>query len=150
MKIIPKTLARSLAVVALAAPAILMGSAQASAAVRIFPADGGTCVGTQVMRCLELRYDDASERFRARAEITDVAGGSDATVDITRVIAAGQLTGESPEPNPTWERLESPFTTCTQGRQVSVGFSADFRWKNNATGAVGSETRYGYAVFTCS
>lgn len=150
MKTIPKALVRLLAVAALAASAVVVGAPSAQAAIRIFPAMGGTCVGTQVLRCLELRFDDANERFRARAEITDAAGGSNANVEIVNVEAELEYALGDGVPSPEWERLESPFSYCLQGTAVSAAFTARFRWQNTSTGAWGEEVRVGFADFTCT
>lgn len=150
MKTIPRILVRLLALVALVTPAVLIGGSSAQAATRIFPATGGTCVGTEVLRCLELRYDDAVERYHARAEITDAAGGADASVDVYLVKAGGRETREDGEDNGVWERLESPRVDCQPGTSMIVHFSASYTWINNGTGAFANEHRYGVATFTCT
>jgi len=150
VKTIPKVLVRLLAVIALAAPAIVIGGSSAQAATRVFPADGGVCVGTQVLRCLELRYDDVNERYRVRAEITDAAGGADASVDVSMVGLANVTIIGTPGWNSDWERMESHFEHCTQGTLVGVDFRAEFWWRNNANATYGNEVRRGSATFTCT
>jgi hypothetical protein len=61
-----------------------------------------------VLRCLELRYDDANERYYARAEITDPEGGADAAVDVYRVAVRTLEKLQTGEEHDFWERLESP------------------------------------------
>ncbi|MFI6485483.1 hypothetical protein ACIBH1_46775 [Nonomuraea sp. NPDC050663] len=155
MKIIRSRMVRLFAVSALAASFIAVGIQNAHAAIRIFPATGGTCVGTEVLRCLELRYDDANERYRARAEITDVAGGSDAAVEVDLACAGpvggtGDCNVGDPPGEPVKDTLESPFESCRQGDIITVRFSAEFSWRNIGTGATGSERRTGSAHFTCT
>jgi hypothetical protein len=150
VKTIPRTLVRLLGVVALAAPAILVGSSNAHAAIRIFAANPRTCVGTEVLRCLELHYDDVNERYRARAEITDADGGGDFGVNIDNVAAGPKRTSGDVVYNSTWERLESPLVSCTQGDALTVNFTATFSWINNATGLEGTEFRGGVAIFHCT
>ena len=143
-------LLRLLAVFALAAPAIVVGGSGAQAAIRAFPADGGTCVGTHVLRCLELRFDDVNERYRVRAEVTDATGGPDATVDVTIVTLADVSIVGPIEWHNDKSRMESGFEHCRQGTRVGVDFSAEFWWWNRDNNTVGSEVRRGSATFTCT
>jgi hypothetical protein len=43
------------------------------------------CYGTQVKRCATVWWDDTANTYRARAKITDVAGGGDFQVKVVNV-----------------------------------------------------------------
>ncbi|MEU6676657.1 hypothetical protein [Streptomyces sp. NPDC046853] len=43
------------------------------------------CYGTQVKRCATVWWDEAKDTYRARAKITDVAGGGSYQVKVTNV-----------------------------------------------------------------
>ncbi|WP_326766511.1 hypothetical protein OG978_19835 [Streptomyces sp. NBC_01591] len=48
-------------------------------------ADSWQCYGKQVKRCATVSWDNASKTFRAKAKITDVAGGGNYQVKVTNV-----------------------------------------------------------------
>jgi hypothetical protein len=135
---------RWLAVGALAVPAIVLGSPNAYATIHHYPANGGTCVGGAVLRCLELRYDDVTHRYRAWAEITDnVNDNVDAEVGIGYVFVTGS-TRVGGGPVDKKYTLASGLVNCNSGPRV-VGFEASFFWSNKATGSTGTEKRQGSA-----
>ncbi|MDR7275611.1 hypothetical protein [Catenuloplanes atrovinosus] len=145
----PRILVRLLAVTALAASAVVGSASSAQATIHAYPATGGTCVGTQIKRCLELRFDDVNNRFRARAEVTDTAGGHDYNVDMAWVDTDITYQSGDGVRSAEWERLETPLAYCTQGSTVSITFAAGFTWQNASTGAWDGETRVGAASFVC-
>ncbi|MEU5877887.1 hypothetical protein [Spirillospora sp. NPDC047279] len=135
---------RLLAVAALAGPAIMIGSPNAHATIHRYPARDGTCVGgPEILRCLELRYDDVNRRYRAWAWIIDVAGGADARVKIGSVSVSppgGSL------PNLDWQEVRDDFASSLEpciGRPLLVGFQATYSWRIKATGAEGHQLRSG-------
>ncbi|MEV5557163.1 hypothetical protein AB0L44_26195 [Nonomuraea wenchangensis] len=150
MRTISKLLFRLIAIGALAFSAITFGSPNAQAAIRAFPANGGTCVGSQVLRCLELRFDDATEYMVARAEITDPAGGSSVDVKVKQVCIHG-VGCSGPTAREGYKAgLSSPTGWCVQGTIMKVDFSASFEWWDVGTGFHGQELRTGQANFTCT
>jgi hypothetical protein len=117
----------------------------AHATVHVIPANP-ECVGSAVLRCLELRYDDEKRRFRAWASVWDNGNDNvDASVDVTAVAVSPGGSDGAVGYQPTADVFSSPLVDCAQGPQA-VGFAATFRWRNNATGATGGETRSGSAV----
>jgi hypothetical protein len=142
MKAMPKNSFRLLAVGALAVPAIAIASPNAHATIHHYPAIGGTCVGSAVLRCLELRYDDDLRRYRAYAEVTDnVNDNIDAWVGIDFVYTNP---GSSARGTTTDTKIvvSTPLANCGTGTRV-VEFAARFFWGNHATGATASEVRNG-------
>jgi hypothetical protein len=140
MKIRTRTGMRLLVAGALAVPAVALAAPNAHATVHVITANP-ECVGQQVLRCLELRYDDVNRRYRAWASIWD--NGNLATqydVDVTAVAVSPGGSSGAVGYQPTVDSHSSPLVGCS-GRPQAVGFAATFRWRNAATGATDSETR---------
>lgn len=66
-------------VAAALATSVVIAPSSASAA------DSWQCYGKEVRRCATVSWDNASKTFRAKAKITDVAGGGDYQVKVTDV-----------------------------------------------------------------
>ncbi|MDR7276506.1 hypothetical protein [Catenuloplanes atrovinosus] len=148
MTLVPRMLARLLAVVAVAATGLVVSASSAQAAIHIYRPPEGTCVGTQVLRCMELHYDDRLHRFRLWVEVTDAAGGTAYDVDIVEARADdGHSWGDNVYSS-RWERLVSGYDTC-QGTTETVVISALFFWRNSATNNHDEERRTSSVTVTC-
>ncbi|MEV2254405.1 hypothetical protein AB0I94_28115 [Streptomyces sp. NPDC050147] len=96
------------------------------------------CYGKQVKRCATVWWDDEADTYRARAKITDTAGGGNYTVAVNdvkllRFNGTRTLTVKSAKDNDGWHRTQdlagtssvNPCRWPTNSFQVQ----AKFTWK---------------------
>ncbi|WP_327729555.1 hypothetical protein OG250_27585 [Streptomyces sp. NBC_00487] len=102
------------------------------------------CYGTQVKRCAAVWWDETADTYRARAKITDVAGGGSYQVKVTNVklqrfsIDSGWVTLRTAKDGDGWHGTEdfagtSSVNPCNWPRQ-SFGVVATFSWKGAGSG----------------
>ena len=106
------------------------------------------CVAGVVKRCVEIYWDQADDTFQARASITDVAGGGDYAVKVTRLevlrtASTGPvdqlIPGHSAVDDDGWFWTEdsargAKFDPCKVAG-ASYRAKAFFEWKGDATGS---------------
>ncbi|MGI5152988.1 hypothetical protein ACQEVC_42505 [Plantactinospora sp. CA-294935] len=101
--------------------------------------DDWKCYGTQVKRCVTVRWDQTVDTFEGLAKITDVAGGVSYEVKVIdvkllRTSNADWLTVRSRDDHDGWHDTEDVAGTatidpCTFPRS-SFSVAATFSWRN--------------------
>ncbi|GAA2628520.1 hypothetical protein [Streptomyces vastus] len=101
------------------------------------------CYGTQVKRCATVWWDETADTFRARAKITDVAGGGSYQVKVTnvkllRTSSSDWVTVRSAKDYDGWHGTEdlagtSTVNPCSRPRE-SFSVVATFSWKGASSG----------------
>jgi hypothetical protein len=101
------------------------------------------CYGTQVRRCATVWWDETADTFRARAKITDVAGGGSFQVKVTnvelqRTNGGGYVTLRTARDTDGWHDTEDLAGTttidpCNYPRQ-SYSVVATFSWRGADSG----------------
>ncbi len=102
------------------------------------------CYGTQVKRCAAVWWDRDTDTYRARAKITDVAGGGSFQVAVTDVTLrrsdgdGGYMTLRHAADTDGWHATEDLAATtavdpCNFPR-LSYTVVATFRWRGAASG----------------
>lgn len=105
------------------------------------------CYGTQVKRCATVWWDSTADTYRARAKITDVAGGGDYQVKVTDVklqvfsnTAGGWawVTVRSTKDDDGWHDTEDLAATVTVNPcdwpNPNFRVVATFSWKGASSG----------------
>ncbi|TMR88766.1 hypothetical protein [Nonomuraea basaltis] len=101
------------------------------------------CYGTQVKRCATVVWDQTADTFRARAKITDVAGGGSYQVKVTnvkllRTNRSDYVTVRSAKDYDGWHDTEDSAATVTVDPCSFPGESftvvATFSWKGASSG----------------
>ena len=102
------------------------------------------CHGTAVKRCATVWWDDTADTYRARAKVTDVAGGGNYEVRVVDVklqrtsTAGGLVTVRTKADGDGWHDTEDLAGTttvdpCNYPKQ-SYGVVATFYWRGAGTG----------------
>jgi hypothetical protein len=102
------------------------------------------CYGTQVKRCATVWWDETDDTYRARAKITDVAGGGSFQVAVTDVKlrrsngTGGYVTLRSTDDHDGWHDTQDLAATtavdpCNFPR-LSYTVVATFRWRGADSG----------------
>ncbi|MEV1084995.1 hypothetical protein AB0I98_43425 [Streptomyces sp. NPDC050211] len=100
------------------------------------------CYGTQVKRCATVWWDEAADTYRARAKITDVAGGGSYQVKVTNVKllrfnGSENVTVRAAADTDGWHATEDwAGTTAVNPCDWDQSFSvvATFSWRGAASG----------------
>ncbi|MFD6277532.1 hypothetical protein ACFWFI_18465 [Streptomyces sp. NPDC060209] len=102
------------------------------------------CYGAQVKRCVTVWWDETADTYRARAKITDVAGGGSYQVKVNNVklqrtsSTGGYVTLRSTTDNDGWHDAEDLAGTTTVNPcawpQQSFSVVATFSWKGASSG----------------
>ncbi|MCG5217012.1 hypothetical protein [Streptosporangium sp. KLBMP 9127] len=101
------------------------------------------CYGTQVKRCATVWWDQTADTFRARAKITDVAGGGSYQVKVTnvkllRTSGSDYVTVRSTKDYDGWHGTEDSAATATvdpcKFPRQSYAVVATFSWKGASSG----------------
>ncbi|MFI6119420.1 hypothetical protein ACIBCU_06135 [Streptomyces sp. NPDC051064] len=101
------------------------------------------CYGTQVKRCAAVWWDETADTYRARAKITDVAGGGSYQVKVTdvklqRFSGSGWVTLRTAADGDGWKDTEDLAGTTTvdpcRWPTSSFGVVATFSWKGASSG----------------
>ena len=101
------------------------------------------CYGTQVKRCATVWWDQTADTYRARAKITDVAGGSSYQVKVTNVkllttTSSDWVTVRSTKDYDGWHGTEDSAATVTVNTcnwpQQPFAVVATFSWKGASSG----------------
>lgn len=101
------------------------------------------CYGTQVKRCATVWWDETADTYRARAKITDVAGGGSYQVKVTNVKLQrfggnGWVTMRTAKDGDGWHGTEDLAGTTTVNPcswpKSTFGVVATFSWKGASTG----------------
>jgi hypothetical protein len=100
------------------------------------------CYGTQVRRCATVYWDQAADTFRARAKITDAAGGGSFQVKVTnvklqRAVSGDYVTVRTAADTDGWHGTEDRASTtsvdpCNPRHTYSV--VATFSWRGADSG----------------
>ncbi|MFE7113749.1 hypothetical protein ACFU98_47510 [Streptomyces sp. NPDC057575] len=129
------------------AGAVVAGALGASVVITPSSASAASdwhCYGTAVKRCATVWWDEAANTYRARAKITDVAGGGSYQVKVTNVklqrtsSSGGYVTVRSAKDYDGWHGTEDLAGTSTvnpcawPGQSFSV--VATFSWKGASVG----------------
>ncbi|MGW6269192.1 hypothetical protein [Streptomyces sp. NPDC055060] len=115
------------------------------------------CSGTQVKRCATVWWDEANDTYRARAKITDVAGGGSYQVAVTNVKLRrydGEkwVTVRTSADSDGWHGTEDAAATTTIDPCVSkqsFDVVATFRWKGTSSGTKTWNPNMGWSLL-CS
>ncbi|WP_326770580.1 hypothetical protein OG978_43270 (plasmid) [Streptomyces sp. NBC_01591] len=102
------------------------------------------CYGTAVKRCATVWWDETADTYRARAKITDVAGGGSYQVKVTNVklqrftSTGSWVTLRTAKDYDGWHGTEDLAGTSTVNPcnwpQSSFSVVATFSWKGAASG----------------
>lgn len=100
------------------------------------------CYGTQVKRCATVWWDQTTDTYRARAKITDVAGGGSYQVKVTdvkllRINKSDYVTVRSAKDHDGWHDTEDSAATVTVdpcSPEQSYAVVATFSWKGASSG----------------
>jgi hypothetical protein len=126
------------AVVAAVAGALMVTTASSAAADSEWK-----CHGTAVVRCATVWWDEVADTYRARAKITDVAGGGNyevrvVDVKLQRTSNNGWVTVRTKADGDGWHDVQDLAGTtavdpCNYPRQ-SYGVVATYYWRGASTG----------------
>src|SRR5262249_33729975 len=116
----------------MASAGLTMGAPPADAAVIVL---GRKCLGDEVVRCLEIHYDNTNHRYASHGSVTDVAGGNDYVVDLMHLFDSNDTpkddTGDTSD---TEDTAVGPLSKCVSGGPVTYFVELDWRARNKATG----------------
>ncbi|RII20731.1 hypothetical protein DSC45_02705 [Streptomyces sp. YIM 130001] len=99
------------------------------------------CYGKAVKRCATVWWDEAADTYRARAKITDVAGGANYSVKVTDVKLQNfngtkWVTVRTKKDNDGWHATQDLAGTNTvdpcKYKNASFGVVAKFSWKKGS------------------